>query len=246
MQPVQPLKPLKPLKPLRPDQLVQIINLSAGYDRSPVFSKFSLSVMESDRILVCGPNGCGKTTLLKCMLGLVKPLSGEIKTRQGLRTAYSKQDFPSVNLPISAQEVVAMGLGPGYRTTPGAPFSAKTAATAYGSRRLTKQKSRQIVAEAMEKTKCLHLARRLFSSLSGGERQRVSLARCLCQKADLLLLDEPSSFLDSESRENLLELLENLTASPFAVIAVTHDPSMMTSSMWRIVRMENAEDGGAR
>lgn len=211
-----------------------------------VFSKFSLSVMESDRILVCGPNGSGKTTLLKCILGLAKPMSGEIKTRRGLRTAYSKQDFPSVNLPISAQEVVAMGLGPRYGTPPGARFAAKPEETAHESRRLTKQKSRQIVAEAMERTKCIHLARRLFSSLSGGERQRVSLARCLCQKADLLLLDEPSSFLDSESRENLLELLENLTASPFAVIAVTHDPNMMAAPMWRIVKMEGAEDGGAK
>lgn len=202
--------------------------------------------MESDRILICGPNGSGKTTLLKCILGLVKPLSGEIKTRQGLRAAYSKQDFPSVNLPISAQEVVAMGLGPRYGTSPGARFAAKPEETAYESRQLTKQKSRQIVAEAMEKTKCIHLARRLFSSLSGGERQRVSLARCLCQKADLLLLDEPSSFLDSESRENLLELLENLTASPFAVIAVTHDPNMMSAPMWRIVKLEGSEDGGAR
>lgn len=175
-----------------------------------LFRNLSFTLNDNDRLLITGPNGSGKTTILKLILGMLRVNEGTLKMRENLNIAYCKQDYPNPGFPISAEEVVKMGLYGRKIPDPG-----------------------QAVRRAMERTDCLHLAPRLFSSLSGGERQRVSLARCFCQDADLLLLDEPSSFLDKESRSTLIHLLQNLDDRDFAVIAVTHDEDIASSLPWK-------------
>ncbi len=198
------------------DCLLEVKNLSFAYPGKPLFSDLSFCINNRDRLLVTGPNGSGKTTLLKLILGNLKPTSGSITKAKDLKIAYCKQDFPNLDFPISAGEVVRMGL--------------------YGQKI---DRPENIARRAMEKTNCLHLEKRLFPSLSGGERQRVSLARCLCQNAHILLLDEPSSFLDAESEQTLIEIMASLKDSNFAIIAVTHDSAITQALKWKQLRMEN-------
>lgn len=194
--------------------LLIIEDLCFSYGAKQIIKNLSFTLSQGEKLLVTGPNGSGKTTLLKLILGNLKPQSGSIIKAPGLTVAYCKQDFPNLDFPISASEVVRMGL---YR-------------------RRCKNED-QLVRQAMEKTNCLHLEKRLFSSLSGGERQRVSLARCFCQDAKVLLLDEPSSFLDTESGNTLIEIMSQLRNSELAVIAVTHDRTITDSLNWKELRM---------
>lgn len=193
---------------------MQILNLCAGYGNRTVINNFSLTVNPGDRLIIAGPNGCGKTTLLKCMLGIIKPKSGKILFESGESIGYCKQDFPNASFPITAEEVVAMGLGKNHKNT----------------------KAR--IDSALEKAGAANLKGRLFYSLSGGERQKVSLARCYCQQASLLLLDEPSSFLDSESRVAFINQMKELEREQFAIIAVTHDEEIINQLGWKTVRGE--------
>lgn len=192
-------------------------NIAYSYPDSTeyLFKNLSFSLNEHERLLITGPNGSGKTTILKLILGMLSVTEGSIKLRENLNIAYCKQDYPNPGFPISAEEVVKMGL--------------------YGNRN---NESSSAVRRAMERTGCFHLAGRLFSSLSGGERQRVSLARCFCQNADLLLLDEPSSFLDTDSRNTLVSILQNLEDRDFAVIAVTHDSAVSSALDWKRLETE--------
>ncbi len=170
-----------------------------------------------DKLLVCGANGSGKSTLLKTILGIEKPLGGTITYTGKNNIAYCKQDFPNPDFPVTAEEVVAMGL---YK----------------------KHYSAEQVEQAMKKTDCWQLRKRLFYTLSGGERQRVSLARCFCQNSSLLLLDEPSSFLDAQSKETFLNLLQGMRTEPVAIIAVTHDEEIIASLGWRVIRLGEARN----
>ena len=192
-------------------------NIGFSYPDSTeyLFRNLSFSLNDNERLLITGPNGSGKTTILKLILGMLSVTEGNIKLRENLNIAYCKQDYPNPGFPISAEEVVKMGL--------------------YGNRN---NEGLAAVRRAMERTGCLHLAGRLFSSLSGGERQRVSLARCFCQNADLLRLDEPSSFLDTDSRNTLVSILQNLEAGDFAVIAVTHDSAVSSALDWKRLETE--------
>ena len=192
-------------------------NISFSYPDSTeaLFRNLSFSLNDNERMLITGPNGSGKTTILRLILGVLKVTHGSLKLRENLNIAYCKQDYPNPGFPISAEEVVKMGL--------------------YGNR---DKEPELTVRRAMERTGCQHLSHRLFSSLSGGERQRVSLARCFCQNPDLLLLDEPSSYLDTDSRNTLIQILRNLDDRDFAVIAVTHDSDISNALDWKRLETE--------
>ena len=197
--------------------LLALSNLSIGYNHVPLCSPLSLEVFPCDKLLVCGANGSGKSTLLKTILGIEKPLGGTIKYTGKNSIAYCKQDFPNPDFPVTAEEVVAMGL---YK----------------------KHYSANQVEQSMKKTDCWQLRKRLFYTLSGGERQRVSLARCFCQNSSLLLLDEPSSFLDAQSKETFLNLLQGMRSEPVAIIAVTHDEEIIASLGWKVIRLGEARN----
>lgn len=191
---------------------MRISNLTAGYGKKIIIKDFSLEVKTGDRIIIAGSNGCGKTTLLKCILGIVKPFSGSISFEKNESIAYCKQDFPNVQFPITVKEIVEMGV--------------------------KNRRNDDMVDFALNKAGALELKNRLFFSLSNGERQKVSLARCYCQNADILLLDEPSSFLDTGSKSAFIEEMKNLEKENFAVIAVTHDEQIINTLNWKIVRGE--------
>lgn len=190
------------------ESLLKLEHIDFSYSDAKILKDFSLSLETGEKLLIQGPNGSGKTTLLKIIMGLLKPQKGYVKKSGSLNIAYCKQDFLNNKFPISAFEVVSMG-----------------------------SKDKSEVQKAMIHTDCWTLKDRSFFSLSGGEKQRVSLARCFCQHADLLLLDEPSSFLDSQSKNVFKELMQKLPDS-MAAIVVTHDADLAGTLNWNCIRLK--------
>ena len=198
--------------------LLCLDNVTAGYGEKIVIKDFSLTVNKGDHILLLGPNGSGKTTLFRLILGIIPPMKGKVEYPMGRSVSYARQDPSSSPFPISVEEVVEMGLWKSGR------------------------EREKTINEALEMTDALHLKKRLFHSLSGGERQRVSLSRCLAQNSPLILLDEPSSFLDRESRDSFISLMEKVATPERAIIAITHDSTVIDRLGWKEVALERRRD----
>jgi ABC-type Mn2+/Zn2+ transport system ATPase subunit len=204
-------------------------NLHVTRDGTRVLRGLSLAVACAERLIIAGSNGSGKTTLLKALLGLipktagrVSVLGGEVGSREWLRdrrrVGYVNQESVHVDFPISGREVVEIG-------TCSLPLG--------GAER------RKRIEDAMTTVGCAHLAAKMYARLSGGEKQKLSLARCLCQDPQLLLLDEPTSSLDPQSRGELMELLKSLNETRgLTVLMVSHDLQALTETGWRIERLE--------
>jgi len=194
---------------------VRMEHLTVVSDTAIVLDDLSLFIPAGEQLLVYGTNGAGKTTLLKTILGLEKPVSGIVKVgdysvgsrewhRNRMHTAYVHQENIKNTFPVSADEVVAIGLA---------------------GRKLSSSEIAYHVEIAMRRTGCFALYGRSYHSLSGGEKQRVSLARCLCQHARVLLLDEPTSFLDAEGKDDFLTILQELCHNEApTILMVSHDP----------------------
>lgn len=194
--------------------VIEAENLQFAYVRVPVLADISFAVEKGDYIGIIGPNGGGKTTLLKLLLGLEEG-KGSIKLfgcplknfKDWYKVGYLAQKSPvSQNrFPVSAEEVVLMGLSDRHRS--GVLLSE------------LKQ-----VHEAMQKTRTREYAGRIFHDLSIGQQQRVLLARALVSNPELLILDEPSTALDPESREMFFNLLGELNAKHHVtILLITHD-----------------------
>lgn len=197
---------------------VELQNASFGYDGELLFSNLNVSLPEGERLLIQGDNGKGKTTLLKMLMGKIEPTSGKVLI-DGLppsqiknRTiGYIKQQQTQQQFPVSVREVVSMAT----------------------DSKLSKERQKWEIDTALRRVGIQALQSRNFYTLSGGERQKVALARCLCQKARLLLLDEPTSFLDAKSREALLETIKALTLNEMpTIIIVTHDKQLEKDLAW--------------
>lgn len=206
----------------------------------PAIRNISLEVREGELVLISGPNGSGKTTLLETILGLLKPEKGkiyvlgyEIPEQAFLarkHCSYLPQDFMKpAGEPFSLKEVVAMGLSPMR------PLG-----------RLS-QRDWDDVFRLLNLLGIRELAERPFGRLSGGQQQKAMLARALIRNPKLLLLDEPFSSLDMESRAQLSEqILPELVRRGTTVVMVSHDasfrPSICSKTVYmkegRIVRIE--------
>ena len=194
--------------------VIEAKNLCFAYVRVPVLDKVSFSINAGDYVGLIGPNGGGKTTLLKLLLGLEKG-AGEIKLfgtpihtfKDWHKIGYLAQKSPVAqsHFPISAEEVVLMGLAH-HR---GSGVSAGEL---------------KEVHNAMQKTHTREYAGRIFGDLSIGQQQRVLLARALVSKPELLILDEPSTALDPSSREQFFALLGELNGKHgVTILLITHD-----------------------
>jgi zinc transport system ATP-binding protein len=202
---------------------VRLENVCVSVDSRPLLCDLNLDLSAGEQLVIYGSNGVGKTTLLKAILGLVRPESGIIRVgdyvvgsaewrRNRVNTAYVCQENTKNVFPISAREVASVGLA--------------------GSK-MSRQEMAYNVEIAMRRTGCFNLAKQSYHLLSGGEKQRVSLARCLCQKAKVLLLDEPTSFLDQSGKDDLLVLLRELCRNEApTVLIVSHDPVWSESLAW--------------
>jgi len=187
------------------EALIEARGLATGYEGRPAISGVSFALRAGERMALLGPNGGGKTTLLRALLGELPPLAGEL--RVGARCGIVPQTERSqLDYPVSALDVATMGSLsrlPWWRR-PG-------------------RRERHRAAEALERVGLRPLAGETFGKLSGGQRQRVLIARALVQDARVLLLDEPFSGLDRPSSERLEALMGAVAAEGRAIMLATHD-----------------------
>lgn len=190
--------------------LIDIKNLSLGYDGNIVLKNVNLKIEENDFICVVGPNGSGKSTLIKGILGLIKPISGTItfnNLKQNFIGYMPQETKVDSNFPASVLEIVLSGT-----------LNKKRVSLFY-TKEDKKLAIKNLKILGIENLKSKH-----FSELSGGQRQKVLLARSLCATSKLLILDEPSNNLDSKSKKNLYDILTNLNKNyNITIIMITHD-----------------------
>jgi zinc transport system ATP-binding protein len=215
-----------------PRSVIEIEGLTYRYDGgASVLEGVTLTVPELEFVSVIGPNGGGKTTLLKLILGLLQPTSGRIQVlgttplRARPRIGYMPQ-FAAMDprFPVRVLDVVLMGrLGPGNRI---GSFS---------------RRDREAAGDAIAMVGLTGLDRRPFSALSGGQRQRVLLARALASDPDLLLLDEPAAGLDQKVEQDFFEVLRELSRSK-TLMLVSHDLGFVSSFVQTVVCVHRTVD----
>jgi len=206
-------------RPPQASPLIQIQDLSAGYNDEMVLKDINLSVEPDDFIGLIGPNGGGKTTLFKVILGLIKPKRGTIKVlglspEKGRRHigyvpqfTYFDSDFP-----IRVRDVVLMGrLGPRHLFKPYSP------------------EDDRVVDACLDRVQLSKLKSTSLGELSGGQRQRVYIARALASEPELLLLDEPTISVDAEATAQIYELLHEINLQGVTILLISHDLNVISS-----------------
>jgi zinc transport system ATP-binding protein len=188
--------------------------VSFAYGNVKVLENAAFHIHEGEFVALVGPNGSGKTTVLKLLLGLETPEAGNIDLA-GARIGYVPQQPPGdVIFPITVRDVVRMG-----RLLPSRPYA---------------REDRAAADEALGQAEIADLSGRAYGALSGGQRRRVLVARALAAKPDILILDEPTANMDRESEERLFEILGKLKGKT-TVLIVTHDTDFVSPLTGRVL-----------
>lgn len=199
--------------------LLSVEDLGFSYPkRSELLNGVFLSIDQGDVLCLLGPNGTGKTTLLRCLLGINKISRGkiyvggrdvsEMTSRELARmVAYVPQATATV-FPYQVLDMVIMGRSPHI-----------------GVMSVPSKKDIEIAKEALSQTGIKHLENALFSEISGGERQLVLIARALAQKSDILIMDEPTASLDYGNQTRILKIINGLALQGYSIIMTTHSPN---------------------
>lgn len=192
--------------------IIRLENIAAAYDNKTVLTDVDLTVFDHDFLGVIGPNGGGKTTLVQIILGLKKPSRGRIafyrngqSTEQltiGYLPQYSEIDR---RFPISVEEVVLSGLSSQKKLF--SPFTAT---------------HRRQVSDTLDRMQLADLRQRAIGTLSGGQLQRVLLARAIVSRPEVLILDEPNTYIDRRFQEQMYQMLNDINRD-CAIIIVSHD-----------------------
>jgi zinc transport system ATP-binding protein len=211
-----------------PNELVRVENVSFSYNTIPVLDNISFSIYRGDFLSIIGPNGSGKTTLVKIILGLLKPSRGAVSImgkplsefRDWSKIGYVPQKATHIDpfFPASVREVVAMAL-----------LSGKS------SDRPKKSETERAVTEALRKVAMESSRNAAIGSLSGGQQQRVMIARALVTSPELLLLDEPTTGVDSDTQHLFYEMLHELNDDQnITIVLVTHDIGMVNKHVNKV------------
>lgn len=204
--------------------LVSLESVSLGYDSGPVVQDVDLSIYPDDLIGFAGPNGSGKTTVLRAILGLLPVLDGKLSRNCVLSDfGYVPQSTAlDPQFPLNVEEVVVMG--------------------AYGrvrSFQLLPHHEKERIGEVLDQVGLRHLAKKSFFSLSGGQKQRILIARALMVKPKVMILDEPLSGVDRESQRAITDLLIRLNREKhLAIFFSSHDLDMVRSVAAKIIRVD--------
>jgi len=213
--------------------LIKVEEISFGYTEKTVLNDISFTIAEGEIVTLLGPNGCGKSTLIKIMLGLLRPATGGIffngKNIQQVSSkslareiAYVPQIHKS-SFPYTVMDVVLMG------RIPHKAFFFQYSKGDMG-----------IAADALERLSISHLADRAYTEISGGERQLTLIARALAQGAKTFIMDEPASGLDYGNQLRLLDQLIKLSREGYTFIKSTHSPE---HALWIADRAIMIKDG---
>ena len=221
------------------NKVLEAKNISFAYDKKEIFDDISFSIEKGDVLSILGPNGTGKTTLLKCLNGLHKINSGDIYVRgQNLKSlsfsevskfvGYIPQSH-TPTFPFSVFDVVVMGRAP-YLSLNNLP----------------KEKDARIAMKSLKTLGIEHLKDEEYLNLSGGEMQMVFLARVLTQQPDVLILDEPTSHLDFGNQIRLLEIISELSKKGLSIVMSSHFPdhTFISSSKVAIMKGGSLVDFG--
>lgn len=191
------------------NKLIQLDQVTAGYDNGIVLRDVSLTVSDQDFIGVIGPNGGGKTTLIKLILGLIKPVSGTVQrfdNEEGSFIGYlPQQSHIDRKFPITVRDIVLSGL-----------MSAGKMLNRYS------QSDKKQALGLLEQMGIGQLAGRTAAELSGGQLQRVFICRALISSPKLLILDEPNTFVDNRFEHEMYELLQQFNQK-MAIMIISHD-----------------------
>jgi len=199
--------------------VVKFENVSFAYfpDSSPVLKNVSFEIFSNEIVCIVGPNGGGKTTLLKLITGLLHQNSGQLNIfgespgKNGCKIGYMPQNVHYDNsFPISVEDVILMGL-----------LGGKKLESIFG---WYSKEDKKKAHEAAIKTGMEKLLKKPFYALSGGQKQRVLIARAIVSDPELLILDEPTSNVDSETEDNFISLLKDLNERDSkTILMVSHD-----------------------
>ena len=185
-------------------------DLTLGYDGRAVVTGLSFDVNAGDYLCIVGDNGSGKSTLMKTILRLQAPMSGSVKTGDGVaknEIGYlPQQTAAQKDFPASVQEVVRSGC-----------------LNRSGIRPVYSKEEKQLAVENMQRLGITDLARKCYRELSGGQQQRVLLARALCATRKVLLMDEPVAGLDPNATIEMYTLIKELNNSGITIIMISHD-----------------------
>ena len=197
--------------------MIEVQHINCLYGKKEILRDLSFSITDGSFTSILGANGCGKTTLLRCIAGLMPPQSGTVAidgkpvgdytTRQRAQLISLVQQHPQTDIEFSAFETVLMGRNPYQRHLQN-----------------ESQEDWDIVERAMKQTNTWHLRFSLPGQMSGGELQRVMIARALAQQTPILLLDEPTSNLDIAHQFEIMELLSEINQNEHkTILIVVHD-----------------------
>ena len=214
--------------------MLEVRDLHTGYSGREIVHGATFDVQRGEFVCILGANGCGKSTTLKTILGLIEPMSGSIEM-DGKSTVRMREPerarlfayIPQTHtppFPYAVRDVVMLGRTPYI-----------------GRLSFASAQDERVVDEAMERMGVAELALRPYTQLSGGQQQLVLIARALAQQPDLLVMDEPTASLDFGNQQLVLHQMRTLAHDGTSVLMVTHDPDHATLCADRVVVMENGE-----
>ena len=197
--------------------ILEIDNLTGGYKKKNIVHNISFALDEGEILSILGPNGCGKTTLLKLILHFLPNTNGKIIINNENIAKISAKDLAnlisyipqkdSITFPYTVLEIVTMG-----RTNQLKPFS------------IPSPGDFEFAYNSLSKLKISNLADKKYTRISGGEKQLVLIARALCQNAKILIMDEPTAGLDFSNQQHIMEVIEHLAQNKKTILFTTHHP----------------------
>jgi len=215
---------------MKSGELAGFRSVSIGYPGKTVIEGIDFSLESGKYYGLVGPNGAGKTTFIKTLLGILKPLSGRVEKKEGLRFGYVPQRETVDELyPLSLRDFVMMS-----RYSLAGPL------------RSPGKDGGKAVEAALQDLQILNLARKPFRSLSGGQKQRALIARALACEPEVLVLDEPTNGMDLKAEKAIMDILDGFHRRGIAIVMITHLINLVAGAAEALILINHGVEIGTR